>query len=266
MFFHFKILFHLIRKKQKDSYQKKELQMKSKKMKLTPQTLYQTLLENFGKQNWWPMDKSYHKKNDSDPRFETIVGAILTQNTAWLNVEKALDNLKSENIMDIKKISDVDIKLLQKMIKPSGFFNQKAKRLKNIASHLHNNYQDDLDCFFNRDLYEIREELLSLNGIGPETADSILLYAGGMPIFVVDAYTKRICKRLPLNTNISYDEIQQYFENSIYKNYSKKETVQIYNELHALIVKLAKNHCKKKPECSKCPLQKHCMFKKQLSE
>ena len=231
-------------------------------MKLTPQILYQTLLENFGKQNWWPIDKSYHEKNNSDPRFETIIGAILTQNTAWLNVEKALHNLKSENLMDIKKISDIDIKLLQKMIKPSGFFNQKAKRLKNIASYLHKNYQDDLDCFFSRNLYEIREELLSLYGIGPETADSILLYAGGMPIFVVDSYTKRICKRLPLDTNISYDEIQEYFERNICKEHSKKEIAQIYNELHALIVRLAKNYCKKKPECSQCPLQKNCMFKK----
>ena len=233
-------------------------------MKLTPQILYQTLLENFGKQNWWPIDKSYHEKNNSDPRFETIIGAILTQNTAWLNVEKALDNLKSENLMDIKKISDINIKLLQKMIKPSGFFNQKAKRLKNIASYLHKNYQDDLDCFFSRNLYEIREELLSLYGIGPETADSILLYAGGMPIFVVDSYTKRICKRLPLDTNISYDEIQEYFERNIRKDHSKKEIAQIYNELHALIVRLAKNYCKKKPECSQCPLQKKCMLKKTI--
>jgi len=233
-------------------------------MKLTPQLLYQTLIENFGKQNWWPIDKSYHEKNNSDPRFETIIGAILTQNTAWLNVEKALHNLKSENLMDIKKISDIDIKLLQKMIKPSGFFNQKAKRLKNIASYLHKNYQDDLDCFFSRNLYEIREELLSLYGIGPETADSILLYAGGMPIFVVDSYTKRICKRLPLDTNISYDEIQEYFERNIRKDHSKKEIAQIYNELHALIVRLAKNYCKKKPECSQCPLQKKCMLKKTI--
>jgi endonuclease-3 related protein len=152
------------------------------------------------------------------------------------------------------------------MIKPSGFFNQKAKRLKNIASHLHCYYQENLDDFFDRNLYEVREELLSLNGIGPETADSILLYAGNKPLFVVDAYTKRICKRLPLDTNISYNEIQQYFEINIKKNYSKKEILQIYNELHALIVELAKNYCKKKPECKKCPLQKHCMFKKQLSK
>jgi endonuclease-3 related protein len=230
-------------------------------MKLTPQLLYQKLLEDFGKQHWWPMDKKYHKKNNSDPRFEIIIGAILTQNTAWINVEKALHNLKLAIIIDIKKISNIDKKNLQEMIRPSGFFNQKAERLKNIASYLQNNYQGDLDNFFNQELNKIREELLSLNGIGPETADSILLYAGCKPIFVVDAYTKRICERLPLNTNSSYDEIQQYFQNNISKNYSEKETIQIYNELHALIVELAKNYCKKKPECNKCPLQKNCNYK-----
>jgi len=212
------------------------------------------------------MDRSYHEKNGSDPRFEIIVGAILTQNTAWSNVEKALANLKSKNVLDIEKIVKINIKDLQNMVKPSGFFNQKANRVKNIATYLHNNYNDDLDYFFNRELKDVREELLSLNGIGPETADSILLYAGNMPIFVVDAYTKRICKRLPLNTNISYDEIQQYFEEDLCKEYSKKERTQVYNELHALIVILAKNQCKTKPECIKCPLRKYCRFGKNLLE
>ena len=210
------------------------------------------------------MDKKYHEKNSTDPRFEVIVGAILTQNTAWSNVEKAHTNLKSKNMLDIKKIREIDIKSLQQMIKPSGFFNQKAERLKNISTYLHENYNDELNCFFKKDIYMLREELLSLNGIGPETADSILLYAGHMPIFVVDAYTKRLCKRLPLDTNISYDEIQQFFEKELSKKYSKQEIVQVYNELHARIVILAKNHCKKKPLCNNCPLVQHCMYKKQL--
>lgn len=230
-------------------------------MKLTPHVLYKILLEEYGKQNWWPMDKEYHKKHGSDQRFEIIVGAILTQNTAWSNVEKALINLKLKNMLDIKKISNIDMEILQNLIKPSGFFNQKARRLKNLASYLHDKYQDDLDVFFDRSLYNIREELLSLNGIGPETADSIILYAGDLPIFVVDAYTKRICKRLPLKTEISYDEIQRYFQEELIKKYSKKEVTQVYNELHALIVVLAKNCCKKKPNCDKCPLKKHCEFK-----
>ena len=236
-------------------------------MKLKPENLYEMLLEKFEKQNWWPNDKKYHKKNNSDPRFEIIIGAILTQNTAWTNVEKALSNLKQENLIEIKKITEIKEETLKKLIKPSGFFNQKAQRLKNIASHLQNNYQSDLDNFFNREIHEIRNELLSLNGIGPETADSIILYAGCRPIFVVDAYTKRISKRLSLNTKITYDEIQKYFEKNLSKKYPKKEITQVYNELHALIVELAKNYCKKKPECNKCPLEKYCMFTKNtLSE
>ena len=233
-------------------------------MKITPQKIYKILLKKFGDLNWWPIDINYHEKNNSDPRFEVIVGAILTQNTAWSNVEKALANLKSKNMLEIKKISDIEIVTLQNLIKPSGFFNQKARRLKNLASYLRDNYNDDLDIFFDGNLYDIREELLSLNGIGPETADSILLYAGNLPIFVVDAYTKRICKRLPLKTEISYDEIQRYFEEELNKKYSIDEITQIYNELHALIVVLAKNYCKKKPACDKCPLKKYCEFKKNL--
>jgi len=235
-------------------------------MKLTPYTLYKILLENFGNQSWWPIDKNYHEKHGSDPRFEIMVGAILTQNTAWSNVEKALISLKSKDTLDIKKISEIDVKSLQNMIKPSGFFNQKAKRLKNLASHLHDHYHDSLSYFFDRGIDDIREGLLSLNGIGLETADSILLYAGNLPAFVVDAYTKRICKRLPLETNVSYNEIQQYFERELGKKYSKEKLTQIYNELHALIVVLGKNYCKKKPECNKCPLKRHCEFKKHSSQ
>lgn len=235
-------------------------------MKITPQLLYQILLEEFGGLNWWPVDKNYHKKTGSDPRFEVMVGAILTQNAAWLNVEKALKNLKSKNLLDIKKISNMNIDILQKMVKPTGFFNQKAKRLKNLASYIKNNYQGDLDSFFRRNLQEVRGELLSLNGIGHETADSILLYAGNLPIFVVDSYTKRICKRLPLDTNPTYDEIQKYFQNILSKKFQKNQISKTYNELHALIVLLAKTYCKSKPECNNCPLQKYCMYNKKLSQ
>jgi endonuclease-3 related protein len=125
-------------------------------------------------------------------------------------------------------------------------------------------FNGDLDKFFNRDIHIIRDELLSLNGIGPETADSIILYAGNMPIFIVDAYTKRLCQRLPLPTNISYDEIQEFFQMMLSKNYSKKEIIKVYNELHALIVIFAKTYCKKKPICDKCPLGKNCNYNKKL--
>jgi endonuclease-3 related protein len=181
---------------------------------------------------------------------------------AWSNVEKALVNLKLKKMLEIKKISEIELKNLQNLIKPSGYFNQKAKRLKNLALHLNRKYHADLDIFFKRDLFDIREELLSLYGIGPETADSILLYAGGFPIFVVDTYTKRICDRLPLDTNLSYDDIQQYFQRELCKNYSKNKTAQIYNELHALIVEFAKTYCKKKPDCKSCLLENFCKYQK----
>ena len=128
-------------------------------MQLTPEKLYKILLKHFGPLNWWPMDRGYHKKNGSDPRFEVIVGAILTQNTAWSNVEKAIVNLKSENMLDIKKISNSDIDKLSNLIRPSGFFNQKAKRLKEFASYLESNYKGNLNNFFNRDIEKIRKEL-----------------------------------------------------------------------------------------------------------
>ncbi len=235
-------------------------------MKITPKSLYQILFKHFGKLNWWPTDYDYHKKTGSDPRFEVIVGAILTQNAAWLNVEKALENLKSKTLLDIKTISKIDIKLLQKMVKPTGFFNQKAKRVKNLAEYLESNYTGNLDSFFKRNLKEIREELLMLNGIGPETADSILLYAGNQPIFVVDAYTKRICKRLPIDINPTYDEIQNFFQDDLSKKYKKNEILKIYNELHALIVIHAKTYCKSKPNCIKCPLKVYCKHAKELTQ
>ena len=233
-------------------------------MKITPQKLYKKLNKKFGNLNWWPVDKKYHEKIGSDPRCEIIIGAILTQNTNWPNVEKALENLKTEKMLDIKKISEIKIEHLKKLIRPSGFFNQKAIRLKNLFLYLKNSYNCDLEKFFNKDLQIIRKELLSLNGIVPETADSILLYAGNLPIFVVDAYSKRICKRLPINTNLSYEEIQNYFQNELLKIYNINEITKIYNELHALIVNLAKKYCKKKPDCINCFLKKDCAFTKNL--
>lgn len=225
--------------------------------------LYQLLAKEFGKQYWWPMDDLYHKKNGSDPRFEIIIGAILTQNTAWSNVEKALNNLKKNKMLSIKKIVSINDTALQQLIKPSGFFKQKSARLKNIAEYIKKEYNSDLNSFFNRETLDLREELLSINGIGPETADSILLYAGNKPIFVVDAYTKRICKRIPLIYTDNYKEIQRYFQEKLENDYSKTEISDVYNELHALIVELGKNFCKKnKPLCKKCPLNNACNFAK----
>jgi len=229
-------------------------------MGTSPKNLYELLLDTFGHQHWWPIDLKYHQRQHSDPRFEIIIGAILTQNTAWTNVEKALENLKKQSIFTIPAMIHVEEKNLKTMIQPSGFFNQKAQRLKFFASYLEKKYSGDLQRFFSRDTSEIRHELLSLPGIGPETADSILLYAGNHPVFVVDAYTKRICLRFPFPIlSNSYDDIQQFFEKQLSLKIPEKERIPAYKEFHALLVQLAKQYCwKKKPNCSICPLNRLC--------
>jgi endonuclease-3 related protein len=226
--------------------------------------IYDRLHDFFGSQQWWPMDAIYHENNGSDPRFEIIIGAILTQNTAWSNVEKALHNLKMKNILDLFNMNKQDISSLKMLIKPSGFFNQKANRLKHICNFLLQTYDGDLDQMFARPTNLLRDELLQIKGIGPETADSILLYAGSKPIFVVDAYTKRICNRIPLNVDETcYDEIQHYFQESLEKHHPKDQLSTIYNEYHAFIVELGKQFCKKqKPLCMDCPLESLCNFPK----
>jgi endonuclease-3 related protein len=231
---------------------------------MQPTNIYKILYKKFGKQNWWPVDKKYHKKNLSDFRFEIIVGSILTQNTNWSNVEKAIINLKKNNMLNIQNLTEADFDYLTEIIKPSGFFNQKTKRLLTISNFLKNNFNSNLDKFFNREKRLIRNQLLSLNGIGPETADSIILYAGSKPIFVVDSYTKRLCERIPLKTKLFYDDIQNFFEKDLNKNFKNEKLVNIYNEFHALIVKLAKGNCKKKPNCDNCPLKEQCEFFKNL--
>jgi endonuclease III related protein len=228
-------------------------------MTISPQQLYDILLDSFQHQHWWPVDSVYHQKHHTDPRLEIIIGAILTQNTAWTNVEKALENLKRYNALSLHAIHHMKKETLLTLIQPSGFFNQKAQRLLLFTSYLYERYHDDLTSFFSRDTQEVRQELLSLHGIGPETADSILLYAGNHPLFVVDAYTRRICGRLPLPIKRDdYDAIQSYFMGSFRKTYSKKKQVSLYQELHALLVRLAKTTCKKKPVCDYCPLTSRC--------
>jgi endonuclease-3 related protein len=229
-------------------------------MATSPKNLYKLLLDTFGHQHWWPVDWKYHQRQHSDPRFEIIIGAILTQNTAWTNVEKALENLKKQNILTIPAMIHAEEKNLKTMIQPSGFFNQKAQRLKLFASYLEKKYGGDLQRFFSRDTSEIRHELLSMPGIGPETADSILLYSGDHLVFVVDAYTKRICHRFPFPVlSNSYDDIQQFFENNLSSTIPEKGRIPAYKEFHALLVELAKQYCwKKKPNCSICPLNHLC--------
>jgi endonuclease-3 related protein len=223
------------------------------------QTIYTKLLKEYGKQGWWPLSKSgLHSKHhnglpvtDAD-RFEIIVGAILTQNTNWNNVEKALFNLNKAKMLSVNRIKNCGKQKLGALIRPCGYYNQKAERLSIMAEHL-SKYKS-IKLFFNRPLMNIRDELLSIKGIGPETADSILLYAGLLPIFVVDAYTKRIFSRLGFfDEHEKYDKIQDIFM-------KLRKNQKMFSEYHALIVEHAKQHCKKNPICSGCVLRKSCKF------
>lgn len=201
--------------------------------------IHDILLEKFGSQGWWPVNGKYSggPKTDSE-RFEVCIGAILTQGTSWKNVEKAIFSLKQNNALNKKAILAMPVSKLAKLIKSSGYHNQKAKKLKEFVK-------------FNGGL--TRENLLSIWGIGPETADSILLYAYNKPYFVVDAYTKRIFSRLVLcKEDCKYEELQELFYGNLAKN------AKLFNEYHALIVELAKQNCMKNPECSGCPLAGIC--------
>ncbi len=203
--------------------------------------IYQKLYRSFGPQSWWP----------GETPFEVIVGAILTQNTNWQNVAKAIDNLKKAKVLTTRKLHSLPIDKLAQLIRPSGYFNIKAKRLKEFLNFLFNNYGGNLKKMFSRPLEDLRKEILSVRGIGPETADSILLYAAGLPIFVVDAYTKRIFSRKKLFAeDTDYHKVQKIFMENL------KKDVQLYNEYHALIVRLGKDFCKKtKPKCEICPIK-----------
>jgi endonuclease-3 related protein len=208
--------------------------------------IYRVLHNHFGPQHWWP----------ADTPFEVCVGAILTQNTAWQNVEKAIGNLKSKNLLDSHTINRLPRERLAELITPAGYFNIKAERLKNFITFLCGEYNGEVAQMFSNNSDNLRDSLLSVKGIGPETADSILLYAGNIPIFVVDAYTKRIFHRLNLTPeDILYDDMQQLFMENLPLN------AMLFNEYHALIVMLGKNYCKKKPLCEACPM-KTCPFEK----
>ncbi len=209
---------------------------------LSPYELYSFLLSHFGAQHWWP----------AETPFEVIVGAVLTQQVAWKNVEKAIENLKNANVLDSSKISNLPIEKLEVYIKPTGFYRQKARRLKSICSYICSEYNGSLKDLFNKEISSLRAKLLSLNGIAPESADSIILYAAEKPSFVIDAYTRRICERLQLTNELDYESLKKFFENNL------PENVGIYKEFHAIIVELGKNYCKTKPVCKNCPLNKKC--------
>ncbi len=184
---------------------------------------------------------------------------ILTQNTNWKNVEKAIVQLNKKQLINIKKIIKINNKKLAEIIKSSGYHNQKARKQKNFSLFLINNYNGNINEFFNNEIKILRIELLSINGIGPETADSIILYAAKKPIFVIDAYTKRIYSRIfNIEKELKYEELQNLFMENLEKN------EKLFNEYHALLVELGKNICKKKPLCDKCPINNSCNYYKTI--
>ncbi|MGZ6274604.1 MAG: endonuclease III domain-containing protein [Syntrophales bacterium] len=202
--------------------------------------IYKTLNAHFGDLNWWP----------GNSPFEVIVGAILTQNTAWRNVEKAIDRLKSKKLLHPARILEIDDSTLADLIRPAGYYNIKTQRLKSFIRFLYDEYGGKLDNMFVEDLWRLRTKLLTVNGIGEETSDSILLYAGRKPIFVVDAYTRRVLQRHDvIRSNATYKDIQNLFMTHL------PHSVPLYNQYHALFVNTGKLFCTRNPRCDGCPLE-----------
>jgi endonuclease-3 related protein len=203
--------------------------------------IYQLLLDRFGPQRWWP----------GETAFEIITGAILTQNTSWANVKKAIANLKSANLLTPEKLYYLDTTKLAELIRPAGYYNIKAKRLKNFLTWLFQNYNGRLENLENLDTDRLRAELLAVKGVGRETADSILLYAFDRPIFVVDAYTARVAVRHRLiEPDADYEQLRDLFQSNL------PQDVQLFNEFHALLVRLGKEFCRPVAKCPGCPLEK----------
>jgi endonuclease-3 related protein len=205
--------------------------------------IYLRLSAAFGPQHWWP----------AETPFEVMVGAVLTQSAAWTNVEKAIRNLKEAQALSPDAIRNMSFTELAELIKPSGYYNAKARKLKSLVYWLGENFSDDIDGMAAKETQKLREDLLTVYGIGPETADSILLYALGKPVFVIDSYTRRIFARIGLlREENSYNDCQRLFTANLTPD------VTVFNEYHALIVKLAKEACNKKPDCSRCCLDEIC--------
>ena len=243
--------------------------------------IFERLLAALGPQHWWPVTtrrtsslgnrssanpaagRSDRRSNPSraDPDTEIVVGAILTQNTAWTNVEQAIDNLAEANALSWRALRGLSRSELATLIRPSGTYRVKAKRLKSFVDYLWDDHGGELKSIFSGDLETARARLLSIHGIGPETADAILLYVGGFPTFVVDAYTKRVLRRhFIIDGRASYDDVRMLFQNSesAFQNSEPSsgysQTVVVYKEYHALLVELGKRHCRTRANCDGCPL------------
>jgi len=202
--------------------------------------IFDALFSFYGPQYWWP----------GDTPFEIAVGAILTQNTNWSNVEKAINNLKNSKALSARALHNMPLEKIALLIRPAGYFNVKAKRLKTFVDFLVNSYGGSMKRMKKDDVMSLRKKLLGVHGIGHETADSILLYALDMPVFVIDAYTKRVLSRHGiLHYNASYDEYQNLFHEEL------DEDIMVFNEFHALFVKVGKEYCRPKPRCEDCPLR-----------
>jgi endonuclease-3 related protein len=202
--------------------------------------VYNKLYSHFGPQHWWPADNS----------FEVIIGAILTQNTAWANVEKAIFGLKRKKLISPKRLYNADAKTIAELIRSCGYYNLKTARIKSFLDALFEQFKGSLPSMFSLRPTPLREKLLAIKGIGPETADSILLYAAKKPVFVIDAYTRRFLLRHKLiKKEASYQQMQSLFEENLPKR------TNLFNEYHALIVRLAKEFCRVIPLCNICPLK-----------
>lgn len=202
--------------------------------------VYQRLFTAFGPQHWWP----------GDSPFEVVVGAVLVQNTAWRNVERAIENLRDAGMTEPRALFAVPERELAELIRPAGYYQVKARRLRNLLRLIVEQYDGSLEAMLHTDLATLREELLGVSGIGPETADAILLYAGNRPTFVVDTYTHRILARHGwIGYEADYHEIKDHFESEL------PADAALYNEYHALLVRLGKDYCRKTgPKCAACPL------------
>ncbi len=201
--------------------------------------IFETLLSAFGSRHWWP----------GDSPLEVMVGAVLTQNTSWKNVEKAIANMKDRSIMDMTRLAEIDERELAEIIRPAGFYNVKSRRLKAFIADFHRRFNGSIEGTASVTTQALRDYLLDIDGIGPETADSILLYALERPVFVVDAYTKRFLKNHRLFVgSVDYHEVQRFFVDNL------PEDTHVFNEFHALIVYLCQQFCRKRPECTACPL------------
>jgi len=219
-------------------------------MKNTLLEIFDILHSAYGPRHWWP----------AETPFEVCVGAILTQNTNWGNVEKAIANLKREGLLSPEKLQNLPVSRLAALIRPAGFFNVKSARLKDFLAWLFTAHGGSLEELFSGDWRELRTELLAVRGIGPETADSILLYAGQKASFVVDAYTKRLFSRLGLvGSIVGYDQLRDLFIAHL------PADVELFNEYHALIVEHCKTRCRTKPLCGECVLNIRCEFSRQAS-